>query len=153
MNEIVIDTVRQYLLDLLSEMELELFDIQFRPERHGWILRIYIDTVAGKDGVTLDQCSQVSRELSHYLDVEDCIDHAYYLEVSSPGLNRPLRSLKEFERYQGEMCKIRLHHSINGEKVYIGKIIAVAGDKITLEVEKGELQVAWGMLNKARLYF
>lgn len=153
MSEFVIDTIREYLTGLLDDMGLELFDIQFRQEGHGWVLRIYIDTPVGGDGVTLDHCSEVSRELGRYLDVEDCIDHAYHLEVSSPGLERPLRSLDDCLRHQGEMCKIRLHHPVNGEKVYVGKIKAVEGEEIVLEVGEDELRIGWEMLNKARLFF
>ncbi|PID74169.1 MAG: ribosome maturation factor RimP, partial [Desulfobacterales bacterium] len=138
---------------LLPDMGLELFDIQFRQEGHGWVLRVFIDTPAGASGgVTLDQCSDVSRELGQYLDVEDCIAHAYHLEVSSPGLDRPLRSLQDFARFQGEVCKVRLHHPLAGEKVHIGRIISVDGAEITLETAGGSLQIEWEKVNKARLF-
>ncbi len=151
MSASFIDNIKQYLRTLLSDMELELFDIQFRQEGHGWVLRVYIDTLSG-EGITLDHCSKVSRELSQYLDVEDCIDHPYHLEVSSPGLDRPLRSVEDFARHKGKRCKIRLHNALNGEKVYIGKIKAVAGEEILLEVSQGELRLMWDMLSKARLF-
>ncbi len=153
MNEPVIDIVRNYLTVLLPDMGLELFDVQFRQEGHGWVLRIYIDTPAGGAGVNLDQCSEVSRALGQYLDVEDCITHAYHLEVSSPGLDRPLRSLEDMVRFQGELCKVRLHNRLDGEKVYIGRIAGVDGKTITLETEKNTLQITWDMVSKARLSF
>ncbi len=153
MNEFILDTVRDYLLKLLPDMGLELFDLQFRQEGHGWVLRVFIDTPAGTSGVTLDQCSDVSRELGQYLDVEDCIAHAYHLEVSSPGLDRPLRSLQDFVRFQGEVCKVRLHHPLDGDKVHTGRIVGIDGEVITLEVAGGTLQIEWQMVNKARLFF
>ncbi len=153
MSEFVIDTVRAYLADLLPDMGLELFDLQFRQEGRGWILRVFIDTAAGKQGVTLDQCSDVSRELGQYLDIEDCIAHAYHLEVSSPGLDRPLRSLQDFNRFRGELCKVRLHHPLDGDKVHIGHIEGVEGETITVKTEKSVLLIEWEMINKARLFF
>ncbi len=152
MNKPIIDTVRNYLTMLLPDMELELFDVQFRQEGHGWVLRVFIDSLS-EGGVSLDQCSEVSRALGQYLDVEDCIAHAYHLEVSSPGLDRPLRSLEDMVRFQGELCKVRLHDKLDGDKVHIGRIAAVDGEIITLEKEKILLQIEWNMVNKARLFF
>ena len=106
MSELIVDKVQEFLQGLLSSMELELFDVQFLRDGQGWVLRVFIDS---ETGVTLDHCSDVSREISRYLDVEDCIDHAYNLEVSSPGLERPLRSADEFRRYCGKKARVRVH--------------------------------------------
>ncbi len=161
-SESVLSQIQDYLGMMLEEMGLELFAAQFRQEGRGWVLRIFIDTVAeraaeGGSGerqrVSLDQCSAVSRELGHYLDVEDIIPHAYTLEVSSPGLERPLRSPDDCRRYLGKMCKIRLHNAIENQKTYIGKIAAVEGDTITIQFEQKELLIHWDMINKARLFF
>ena len=119
---------------LLPSMGLELVDVQFRREGHGWVLRLFIDA---EEGVTLDHCADVSREVSHFLDVEDLIDHAYHLEVSSPGLERPLRSLGDFQRFPGKKARVRLHESLDGQKVFVGIIGQATEESIHLDLEEG----------------
>lgn len=149
MSELITDTVKLFLNGLLPTMELELFDVQFRREGHGWVLRIFIDSAAG---VSLAQCSDVSRELGRYLDVEDVIDHAYILEVSSPGLERPLRSGDDFRRYCGKKARVKVHQVIDGEKVFEGVIQEDVGDLIHLKLEDGRvIKFSFDMINKARL--
>lgn len=149
MSELIVDKVQEFLQILLSSMELELFDVQFLRDGQGWVLRVFIDS---ETGVTLDHCSDVSREISRYLDVEDCIDHAYNLEVSSPGLERPLRSADEFRRYCGKKARVRVHNAIDGEKVFEGVIEEVVDDQIHLKLENGRSMLfSFEMINKARL--
>jgi ribosome maturation factor RimP len=152
MSELIIDKIRIFLQSLLSSMELELFDVQFRREGHGWVLRVFIDS---EQGVTLEHCSNVSRELGRYLDVEDLIDNAYHLEVSSPGLERPLRSLNDFTRYRGKKAKVKVHEAIDGEKIFEGIIEEVTDDAeglINLKLNDGRsIQFTFEKINKARL--
>lgn len=149
MSELIVDKIRNYLETLLPSMGLELFDIQFRREGHGWVLRVFIDS---ETGITLDHCSEVSRELGQYLDVEDVIDHAYNLEISSPGLERPLRSVDEFRRFRGKQAKIRFHEAVDGEKIFVGEIESVEGEKILLRTKDNTaIDFTLKMLNKARL--
>ncbi len=149
MSELIIDTIREYLEGLLKEKALELFDIQFRREGHGWVLRIFIDN---EDGISLEHCRDVSREVSYYLDVEDIIDHAYSLEVSSPGLERPLRSVEDFLRFVGKKARVKFHDAIEEQKVFDGVIEKVVDEIIYLKLENEEpLQFSYEMLNKARL--
>lgn len=149
MSELIIDKVRSFLQSLLSSMELELFDVQFLRDGHGWVLRVFIES---ETGVTLDHCSLVSRELGRYLDVEDFIDHAYSLEVSSPGLERPLRSIDDFRRYCGKKARVKVHNAINNEKVFEGVIEEVVGDLIHLKLEDDRsVHFSFEMINKARL--
>jgi ribosome maturation factor RimP len=149
MSELIIDRVQDFVQSLLPTMELELFDVQFRREGHGWVLRVFIDS---ETGVTLEQCSYVSRELGRYLDVEDLIDHAYYLEVSSPGLERPLRSTDDFRRYCGKKARVKVHNAIDGEKVFEGIIEDVVDDQIHLKLDDGRsMQFSFEKINKARL--
>ncbi len=149
MSELIIDKVRDFLQNLLPAMALELFDIQYRREGHGWVLRIFIES---ETGVTLEDCSNVSRELGHYLDVEDLIDNAYHLEVSSPGLERPLRSFEEFCRFCGRKARVKMHDAVDGDKVFEGIIEETAGGLITLRLDDGRsIQFSFEMVNKARL--
>lgn len=149
MGELITDKIEDYLQSLLETLGLKLFDLQFRREGHGWVLRVFIDS---EEGVTLDHCSDVSRQLGHYLDVEDVIDHPYHLEVSSPGLERPLRSLDEFQRFLGKKARVRLHDAVDGVKVYEGVIEDIIGERIQLQLaDGGFIQFSFEQINKARL--
>ncbi len=149
MSELIIDKLRDFLQGLLPTMGLELFDVQFRREGHGWVLRVFIDSEAG---VTLEHCSKVSRELGRYLDVEDFIDHAYHLEVSSPGLERPLRSVEDFRRYCGRKARVKVHEAVDGEKVFEGMIEKIEDVLIYLRLDDGRsIQFSFEKINKARL--
>lgn len=149
MSDFIIDKVRRFLEDLLPSMDLELFDLQFRREGHGWVLRVFVDA---EEGVGLEHCSTVSRELGYYLDVEDLIEHAYHLEVSSPGLERPLRSASDFSRFTGKLAKVKLSKSREGQKVFEGVIEKVCRDIIDLRLEdKTLVQFSFEEINKARL--
>ncbi len=149
MSDFVIKKISEFADELLPSMGLELVEVQFRREQHGLVLRVFID---GPDGVNLDHCSMVSRELGDYLDVEDLIEHQYHLEVSSPGLERKLSRLKDFERFRGRKAKIKMHLPIDGEKTFIGDISRVDGESIFLEMEGGkELEFTFDMVSVARL--
>jgi ribosome maturation factor RimP len=150
MSELITAKIRAFAEGLLPSMGLELVDIQFRREAHGWVLRLFIDS---EEGVTLEHCSIVSREVSAYLDVEDLIEQAYHLEVSSPGLERPLYSLRDFKRFCGKNARVKLRESVNGQRVFIGRINQVHDDNtIELVLENGDpLIFAYDAVNKARL--
>jgi ribosome maturation factor RimP len=149
MSEFVIDKVAGFAEELLPSMGLELVEVQFRREQHGWVLRVFIDAA---EGVTLDHCSQVSRELGDYLDVQDIIDHQYHLEVSSPGLERKLGALQDFERFCGSKAKVKMRQPLDGMKTFIGNIFSVDGPLIVLELEGGEkIEFTFDMVSVARL--
>lgn len=149
MSEFVVSRVREFLERLLPAMGLELFDLQYKREGHGWVLRVFIDS---ERGISLDDCSNVSREVGHYLDVEDFIENAYHLEISSPGLERPLRSIADFIRFTGKTAKVKLHEAMAGQKTFEGTIAAVEGDTISLKPADGSsVQFTFEMINKARL--
>ncbi|MEE4243431.1 MAG: ribosome maturation factor RimP [Desulfopila sp.] len=149
MSEFVIDKVAGFAAELLPSMGLELVEVQFRREQHGWVLRLFIDT---EEGVTLDHCSKVSRELGDYLDVEDIIDHQYHLEVSSPGLERKLATLQDFERFRGSKAKIKMRQPLEGNKTFTGIISGVEGSLIGLEMEDDkEVEINFDMVSMARL--
>lgn len=149
MSEIVKEKVSAYAEELLPSLGLELVEVQFRREQHGWVLRIFIDA---EEGVNLDDCSRVSRELGDYLDVEDIIDHAYNLEVSSPGLERKLSKTEDFARFVGSKAKIKFQQPYEGQKTYVGEIIQVDGENILLLSEEGkELRFTFATLSTARL--
>ena len=150
MSEFITGKVRDVAESFLPSMGLELVDVQFHREGHGWVLRLFIDR---EGGVSLDHCSKVSREISAYLDVEDVIEQPYHLEVSSPGLDRPLRDFGDFKRFCGNNARVKLREQINGQYVFIGRIHRVHEDHtIEMILENGEpLTFLHDAVNKARL--
>ncbi len=148
MAETVIKQIEAVVLPALEELGLELVEVQYRREQSGWVLRLFIDK---QGGITLDNCAAVSREVSQLLDIEDFIDQAYSLEVSSPGLERPLKSMAEFERFVGRKAKIKTLEPIGGENVFIGKINKTEEESIVLDVGTKEMTILFSQVEKARL--
>ena len=132
----VVNTVEQFARPLLDDMGMELVEVQFRRES-GWILRLFIDR---DGGVNVDDCAAVSRQVSIYLEVEDLIPHAYTLEVSSPGLERPLKRPEDFIRFSGRKVKVKVNAPINGQYVFCGMLTGVdeAEKKITLAADDAD---------------
>jgi ribosome maturation factor RimP len=147
-TEKVLAAIEQYAEPLLREMGLELVEIQFRREGHGWVLRLFIDR---EQGVSLDDCAAVSRAISTWLDVEDLIEHAYHLEVSSPGLERPLKKIEDFQRFVGRQAKVKLKEPRDGQKVFIGTLETVAGGQVTLLVDGKPVTILFEEIARARL--
>lgn len=146
--EQVVAAIEEHAMAVLENMGMELFEVQFRREGHGWVVRLYIDR---EEGVTLDDCAAVSREISTWLEVEDLIEHAYHLEVSSPGLERPLRKMKDFARFTGRKAKIKLREPLNEQKVFIGTIDQVDEKTVVLVVDEKPVSLLFDNIAKARL--
>lgn len=113
------------------------YDVEYLKEGGFWFLRVYVDK---EGGISLDECEVVSRSLSDVLDKEDPIDRNYYLEVSSPGVERKLKTPEHFQRYLGEMVDIGLYKAINGAKQVTGTLTGYDGESVTVEVA-GETMV------------
>ena len=134
----------QFLLPLLAEHQFELVDVEYVKEAGNWYLRSYIDKPGG---ITVDDCEVISRLLSDWLDKEDFIEDSYIMEVSSPGLGRPLKKDKDFERSLGEEVELRLYKPRNRQKEFTGILKAYDADTVTIELddetlktfEKGEI--------------
>lgn len=144
----IVERVEELLGPILEEEGLELVGVEFRRERSGWVLRVYIDK---EGGVTLRDCVRVSRELGELLDVEDFIPYSYHLEVSSPGINRPLRKREDFERFRGEWAKVRVSEPIEGRRNFRGRIIGCEGEELLLSVEGKVLGISLSNIVKANL--
>lgn len=142
--------INRNLLDLLEPvvtgMGYELVGAEF--DGHQRVLRLYIDH---PEGVGLEACSKVSYQVSGVLDVEDPIPGRYQLEVSSPGLERPLFTLAHFERFKGEMVRVQLSRPMEGRRRFKAQIIAVDGDDVLLLEEGTEFRIAFGQIEKAKL--
>src|SRR5210317_225661 len=148
MADTVAKRVGAVALPVLEELGLELVEVQYRREQSGWVLRLIIDK---QDGISLQDCAAVSREISQLLDIEDFVDQAYNLEVSSPGLNRPLKSMADFERFTGRKAKIKTIEPIAGEHVFIGRIKKTEGETIILEIGRKEVTMPFSQVARARL--
>ena len=125
-----------FLLPVLAEHNFELWDVEYVKEAGTWYLRAYIDK---EGGIAVDDCEVISRILSDWLDQTDFIEDSYILEVSSPGLGRPLKKERDFERSLGEEVEIRLYKALNKQKEYTGILKAYDKETVTIETAEGEL--------------
>jgi ribosome maturation factor RimP len=145
-----IETIERLLTPILEEDDLELIDTEFRPSGKRWLLRVYIEK---EGGITISDCERVNRELGRTLDVEDVLDHPYTLEVSSPGLTRPLRTRKDFERYTGKQCKIVTSKPIEGRNDFAGEIIGTSEESVEIKGKTGVFTIPICDIKKAHLDF
>lgn len=120
--------------------DYELSRTEFVKEGQDWYLRVYVDKVEGEGYGTMgtDDCEAISRYLSEKLDEADPIKQNYYLEVSSPGMDRPLISDRDFERFMGSMVEVKLYKALDGSKFYTGKLTGYENGAVTIEDEKGK---------------
>jgi ribosome maturation factor RimP len=155
----ILEKINRLISPMLEDMGLELADLEYKRESRGWTLRIFIDK---EGGVTLDDCADASREISALLDVEDVIETAYNLEVSSPGLDRPLKTLRDFERFQGRLAKVKTRDKLDPDgrgherKIFVGELMGLADDRVRiLQTDKkgGIVEIPWEEIEKANLEF
>ena len=133
----------------LAEGEgMEIVDVEFRPEgsRGGRVLRLYLDK---EGGLSVDDLTRVSRRLSELLDAEDAVEGAYTLEVSSPGINRPLKKPEHFTRFVGKRIRVRTRDMIDGRRSFLGILAQVAGDSVILTQEGKQYQIPFSMIDKS----
>ena len=152
----VVARVTELVEPLAASLGLELAEVEYRQEGRQMVLRLYIDR---DGGVTLDDCSAVSRELTEILDVEDIIQGHYTLEVSSPGLNRLLKKPSDFERYTGRLVKIRTFEPLaddagNMRKTFLGELMGFSDSIVRLKLNEGQTaSIPLGKVAKANLEF
>ncbi len=144
--------LRDQLSDMLAPVVVglgyELWELEFAPRAGGGLLRLYIDADAG---ISLEDCERVSRAVSDALDAADPIPGSYTLEVSSPGLDRVLRTQSHFERYVGEPVRLEMMQPVDGRKRFAGRLIQVGSGQITLETDGGPVSLTIGDIHRARL--
>lgn len=135
--ETVVDKVRAIADRVAGGYGLEVFDVQFRREAPGMVLRVQIDrpgpAAKEDDSVSVADCASVSRDLSAIFDVEEVVPGAYTLEVSSPGLDRPLRRLDDYRRFTGRLAKIVTREKVDGQGFFRGKIAGVDGQDVLID--------------------
>ncbi|MFO0658847.1 MAG: ribosome maturation factor RimP [Polyangiaceae bacterium] len=136
---------------------VEAVEITLNREQGGWVLRVTIEVPGRTEpgaGVTLDMCADVSRDISRTLDVADMIEHAYNLEVTSPGVERPLRTAAEFARFAGQPAKVMFSKALpDGQKVIRGLIEKVDGDRVTLVSDGKAIEFVVADVKQANLVF
>jgi len=133
---------------VVSGMGYELIEIEHFPNPKHGILRLYIDAQAG---VTIEDCSSVSRQISALIDVEDPVRGQFTLEVSSPGMDRPLKRLKDFQRFIGEMVKIKTSMPLDGQRNFKGRLLGADNLSVVIETDTEELTLPMAAIDKARL--
>ena len=125
----------QILMPIAERFGVEIYDVEYVKEGSDWYLRAYIDK---EGGIAVDDCEAVSRRLSDWLDKEDFIEDSYILEVSSPGLGRPLKKEKDFARSVGKQVDIRLYRQREKQKDFSGILISYDKDSVTIESQDGQ---------------
>ncbi len=135
-QETTLEKVQQIILPILQDLGVELADLEFKREGRDWFLRIFIDK---EGGVTLDDCVAVSHEVGAVLEVEDAIETSYRLEVSSPGLDRPLKKAVDFERFAGRLVKVKTYEKLDPDdrghqrKTFVGKLLGLEAGVVRIE--------------------
>lgn len=143
------DHVKEVIMPILADEHLELVDIEYKKGKGGWTLRIFIDK---EKGVTLDDCEKASREISALLDVKDIIHHAYNLEVSSPGLDRPLTKLDDFIRYRNKKARLKTKTPLQGRRNFSIVIEGVRGENVVVRDSEGKTwEIPIADIEKAKL--
>ncbi len=135
---------------------LEIFDVQYRREGGGMVLRVLLDrpgpAASAEESVSVDDCASVSRELSAIFDVEDVVPTSYTLEVSSPGLDRPLRGPNDFSRFTGRRAKLVMRQPVDGQSYFKGQLGGVEGDAVVIDAEDGRRhRVPLAVITRANL--
>ena len=156
----VVEQVRGIAARVAASCGLAIFDVQFRREGQGMVLRVLIDrsgpSATAEESVSVDDCARVSRDLSAILDVDDVIPTAYTLEVSSPGLDRPLRHPDDYRRFAGRRAKLVMREAVDGQKYFKGVLGGVEPDSdgavVIVEAEDGRRhRVPLGVITRANL--
>lgn len=152
----IVEKITAVALPLLDSLGMELVDLEYRKEGQGMILRLFIDKPGG---IMLDDCADVSRELSELLDVEEIIHCHYNLEVSSPGLNRPLTKPSDYERHAGRLVKVRTFEMVpddagNMRKTFLGVLVGLKDGAVSLTLKEGQpASIPLEKIAKANLEF
>ena len=151
-----LERVQEIATRVATAYGLEIFDLTMRRESGGEVLRVVLDrpgpAATPEDSVSIADCEKVSHELSTILDVEDVIPGAYTLEVSSPGLDRPLRHADDYRRFTGRAAKIVTRQPVNRQTAFAGRIRGIDGDEVLFENEGGkEVRLPLNLIRRARL--
>jgi ribosome maturation factor RimP len=135
-QETVLERVRTLVEPLLTTLGFELVELEYKREGRGWTLRFFLDK---EGGITLDDCADASREIGMLLEIEDVIPTAYNLEVSSPGIDRPLKKPSDYERFRGKLIKIKTYERLDPDqrghlrKTFVGVLLGLEDGRVRIE--------------------
>ncbi|MGI6123263.1 MAG: ribosome maturation factor RimP [Acetivibrionales bacterium] len=145
------EIVKEIALPIVLEAGCELVDVEFVKEGSNWFLRVYIDK---PEGISLDDCENVSRPLNKKIDEMDPISHEFFLEVSSPGLERTLKKPEDFVKAIGSTVEIRLFKAVDNTKQFEGELVSYEGEMLTIKTEDGKsLQFKSEQIAKVKTVF
>jgi len=152
----VVAQVRAVASRVAGAYGLEIFDVQLRRESGGMVLRVQIDrpgpAATAEDSVSVGDCAHVSRDLSAILDVEDLVTTSYILEVSSPGLDRPLRHVGDYRRFSGRRAKLVMRAAVDGQTYFKGRLAGVDDNAVLIDADDGRRhRVPIGVITRANL--
>lgn len=144
----IVQLVEGWVEEIISDSELELVEVEYVKEASGWVLRVFLDKPTGVD---LEDCRGVSEILDKKLDEEDPIPGAYSLEVSSPGIERPLKKLQDYERFAGRAASIRTYSGLHGRKRFTGILRGLREENVLLDWEGEIIEIPLELIAKANL--
>jgi len=147
-EENIISNIKELLEPILFEKRLELFDIEFKSQGQKGVLRVFIDK---DEGVTIDDCTVISRELGTLLEVHDVIPGSYTLEISSPGLTRPLKKPSDYVRFKGKAVKIKTIEDIEDKNIFTGKLLDFKDETVYIETDGTNYLIPYSKIEKANL--
>lgn len=133
------DRIFELLEPAVNNLGYELYEVEFQKEYDNWVLTLFIDR---PEGVDLDDCERVSNAVDPILDEADPIEQAYYLSVSSIGIDRPLKKDKDFQRNIGKKLDIRLYAPMDGKKEFTGELVSFGEESFIVKTDKGEKEIA-----------
>lgn len=135
---------------VLDQMGFELVDVEYLANHGRWVLRLYIDK---EGGVTIDDCVRVSREIGDLIDVKEVVTNEYVLEVSSPGLNRPLKKERDYIRAIGKKIRVTMIAPVDGRRNFTGDLKSFQGGVLYLDVDRKRVPLPWHEVDKANLVY
>jgi ribosome maturation factor RimP len=150
MSEDVLGSIERIAEPVVTAEGMEIVDIEYRRENRGWVLRLYIDK---EGGVTIGDCSNISSQVSHLIDVYELISHPVILEVSSPGLDRPLKKEKDFVKYNGRLIKIKTHDPIGKRKNFKGRLLDYSEGVVKIDIGVEIISLPLDKIAKANLEY
>ncbi len=142
------DRLTDLLEPIIKDLGYELILLEFGGSSGSGTLRLFID---GPNGIGLGDCEKVSREVAAVLDVEDPINTAYHLEVSSPGMDRPLAKPSHFEQFKGEIARVQMLAPVDGRRRFQGTVMGATAELVTLEVDGNAINLPFNDIEKAKL--
>ncbi len=145
----ILQQVGELLQPIATRLGLEVVDVQLAGDGRHTILRVLMDRPEG--GITLDECAQVNEAVSRQLDLYDLFAHQYTLEVSSPGLDRPLRTDQDYRRFAGRRAELTTYAPVDGQRRFRGILLGVLGDAVAVQIDGRQVQVPKDQIAQARL--